>query len=276
MVDIDNGMKMKQSIQTKIRLLLLAILLVGGLVLGLLGWIFFTFQWWTSLFIIIFPVWLILADWVSKHRKGKVMKVISKVIFIPLIVFFIIIEITQPFITIIGTYFFVAMYGFCVPALLLCGLNNFFNIGMLPETIGFITISVGSILFANSYNLNRKIIHWTPLRNYREHRYEEYREQLTSYLIQPSNVVFMLYLIYFVLLVITGFLQIQYGSSLISERYDAAILKAFLVFIAFTNMRTKAQSSDFDSQKLFKHTLGLFVHDDEDWLKKRFSNKDGS
>lgn len=121
--------------------------------------------------------------------------------------------------------------------------------------------------------MTKKIIRLSLLGNRGEHRYEGYREKLAYYLIQPSNVVFILYLLYFILLAITGFMQIQYGRNLISAGYDTAILKAFLVFIAFTNMKTKAQSTAFDVQELLKQTMGLFVHDDEDWLKKRFNSK---
>jgi len=267
---------MKNSVQTKMRLLLLALLLVGGVIFGLLCWMLFKLQWWTILVMIVFAAWFPLAGWVSGHSKGKIMKIISNVISAPLVIVYLAIGVTKPFITIIGTYFFVAMYGFAVPALLLHGLSHIFSLELRPETIGFLAIAVGSILCANSHGVTKKIIHWSPLGNRGEHRYESYREKLADYLIQPSNVVFMLYLLYFVLLAITGFMQIQYGGSLFSVGYDAAILKAFLVFIAFTNTKTKAQSSDLYTQELLKQTMGLFVHDDEAWLKQRFNIKKDS
>lgn len=264
---------MKLSVQTKMRLLLLAILLAGGVVFGLFCWMLSKLQWWMSLVMVVFVVWFAFAEWVSEHSKGKVMKVISYVISAPVAVVVLIIGLVQPFITLIGTYFFVGMFGFGVPALLLCGLNHAFNMGLLPETTGFIAIAAGSIICANSYEVTKRIVRWSPIGNRGEHRYEGYREKLAYYLIQPCNVVFLLYLIYFVLLVITGFMQIQYGRCLFTDGYDAAILKAFLVFIAFTNMKSKAKSSDLDSQELLKQTIGLFVHDDEDWLKQRFKIK---
>ena len=70
-----------------------------------------------------------------------------------------------------------------------------------------------------------------------------------------------MYLIYFLLLGISGFIQIQKGTYLISEGMDIAVLKAFLVFIAYTNMRTKAKDTDVDVKELFKKTLLLFVQD---------------
>ena len=267
---------MKLSVQTKMRLLLLAILFGGGVVYGLFCWMLSKLQWWMALVIVVFAAWFAFAGWVSEHSKGKIMKVISYVIYVPVAIVFLAIALVQPFITIIGTYFFVAMFGFGLPTLILHGLNNAFSMGLLPETIGFIAIAAGSIICANSYEVTKKIVRWSPIGNRGEHRYEGYREKLAYYLIQPCNVVFLLYLIYFVLLTITGLMQIRYRRYLITKGYDAAILKAFLVFIAFTNMKTKAHSSDLDSQELLKQTMGLFVHDDEDWLKQRFGRKKNS
>lgn len=54
------------------------------------------------------------------------------------------------------------------------------------------------------------------------------------------------------------------------------ILKAFWVFIAFTNMKTKAQVTALDVQELFKQTKDLFIHDDDNCLKQRFRIKKDS
>ena len=56
-------------------------------------------------------------------------------------------------------------------------------------------------------------------------------------------------------------MQIEKGGYLISETFDAAMLKAFLVFIAFTNMRSKSREAEMDAKQLLKKTMGLFEHD---------------
>lgn len=97
--------RMKLSVQIKMRLLLLAILVAGGVVSCLFCWLFSKFQWWMSLVIVLFAVWLAFAGWVSEHSKGRVMKVISYVVSAPVAIGFLAIALVQPFITIIGTYF---------------------------------------------------------------------------------------------------------------------------------------------------------------------------
>ena len=96
------------------------------------------------------------------------------------------------------------------------------------------------------------------MRNMDNHRYEGYREKLAFYVIHPSNVIFLIYCLYFVFLFTTGFIQIQNDGNLLPGGYDVAVLKAFLVFIAFTNMRTKAKVAELDSKMLLKQTMGLF------------------
>lgn len=56
-------------------------------------------------------------------------------------------------------------------------------------------------------------------------------------------------------------MQIEEEHYLISQGVDAAILKAFVVFIAFTNMRVKAKESKLDVRELYLKTLKLFVPD---------------
>ena len=234
-------------------------------------WIISNPKWWMLLIPVIFVFWTWLESWIGKHAKGKVMKVIHNFVSAPLVIVYIAVYSMTPIITIVGTIIFVVLFSFCTIALILIGLNYFFNLELQPETISFITITLASIVCSNSYRMTKKIVSCSPLRNRGEHRYEIYMEKLAYYLIHPSNIVFVLYLIYFVLLTIIGFMQIQHGSSLISEGYDEAILKAFLVFIAFTNMKSKAQDSDLEIHELLKLAIGLFKRDDENWLRQRFN-----
>ncbi len=253
----------KLSDRTKIGLLLFAILVIGGLLFWLFTWMLYKLQWWNLLVLAGFAAWMALSSWLSRRKNGKVMTVVINVVSAPVAVIFLLVGLVHPFITIVGTYIFVTMFAFGVPALIMTGLNHVFEWGLLPETIGFVVMAGGSILCANSHRVTKWMVQHSPLRNFGEHRYESYRERLAYYIIHPSNVVFLLYLLYFAFLSVTGYLQIQSGGYLVSQGFDAAVLKAFLVFIAFTNMRTKARESELDSKELLKQTLGLFVHDEK-------------
>ena len=247
------------SDKTKMWLLIAAILAVGGFFWGLFAWCLFKLRWWTIPVILAAFALTFFSGWLSKKCSKGTSKILSKIISAPVTIFYFILGITQPCITIVGTYLFVGVFTFGILGLALVGLSNVCDWGLLPETICFLVLSGGSILCATSYRITRWIIQHSPLRDWKEHKYESYREQLAIYLIQPSNVVFLLYVAYFIFLVITGYLQIQNNSFFISEGYDAAVLKAFLVFIAYTNMRTKRKEADLDAKELLGQTLKLLV-----------------
>lgn len=249
----------KISERFKLSVLFLAILIIGGLFFSLIWWLLYKLQWWFILLMLGFYTWVAFSRWLSKRSNNMVMRAISNVISFPVEISFGVMALTQPFISIIGTYFFLILIAFGGPALILAWFTHIFNWGLFLETIGFIVIASGSILCANSYKLTQWIIKLTPLRNRGNHRYESYREKLSFYLVHPSNVIFLLYLFYFVFLIMTGFIQIQNGGNLLPGGFDAAVLKAFLVFIAFTNMKTKAKDAELDIKELYRQTMGLFA-----------------
>lgn len=251
----------KMSERLKLNALILAIFVMGGLLFSCLVWLIIKLEWWFILLMLFFFSWIAFSNWLSKKSICKAMCVISDVVSAPVKIGFWALALTQPFTTIAGTYFFILLYAFGVPVLILKGLTYFFNLGLLPETICFLVIAGGSVLCANSYRLTQWMVRQTPLSNKGNHKYEEYRENLSIYLVHPSNVIFLLYLLYFVFLTVTGYMQIQNGVDLLPAGFDSAVLKAFLVFIAFTNMRTKAKESELDAKELLRQTMRLFVFD---------------
>lgn len=240
-------------------MLIITILVLGGLIFSVVLWLLIKLQWWFIPVMLAFFLWMAFSNWLDKRCKGKVMRIVNRFVSTPVVIGIFIMALAQPFVTIVGSYFFVALFAFGLPAMILIGLTNFCSWGVLPETIAFIVLSGGTILCANSYRMTKWIIKRTPLRNMDNHRYEGYREKLAFYVIHPSNVIFLIYCLYFVFLFTTGFIQIQNDGNLLPGGYDVAVLKAFLVFIAFTNMRTKAKNAELDSKELLKQTIELFV-----------------
>ena len=121
-------------------------------------------------------------------------------------------------------------------------------------------MALGSVL-CSTYPVTKFIIQHSILRDRGNHEYEKYREQMALYMVHPSNMVFAVYFVYLLFLAITGFLQIQDDGYLISSGFDTAILKAFLVYIAYTNMLMKAEAAEIDAKELLQKTVKLFVHD---------------
>lgn len=249
------------SDKARMDLLLAGILLVGGLLFFLIVWLIKRIKWWSMLILVGFVILFCITEWVASKAPGKGGKIMRIVGSVPMAFLYIVTGLTQPFIAIVGTYFMVAMFAFGGPFLVLLGLNSLCGWALHTATIAFLVLSFGSIICAHSYATTKWLIHHSPLQNWGNHAYEEYREELADYVMHPSNVVFVLYFLYLVFLAVSGFFQIQSDSYLVSKEYDAAVLKAFLVFIAFTNMRIKARDAEFDVKELLRKTLLLFVHD---------------
>lgn len=256
---------MKRGISDNMKMWLLIglILLVGGIFFALFSWLFINHEWWIILVVAGVITLIVIMDWIGQKRNGRFVQVINKVLSIPLIIVYLFIGLMQPFIIIVGCYFLLALYAIGLPYLLLWVCSKTGWIELRLETIVFISFAFGAIICSTFSDITKWIIHNSPIKNRGEHKYEVYREQLAVYLTHPKNVVFLMYLIYFVYIGISGCLQIQNDSYLFSAELDAAVFKAFLLFIAFNNVRTKAKETNVDVKELYKRTLSLFTHDDE-------------
>ncbi len=251
----------KLSDKSFLGVLLIVILVIGGLSFAGFVWLLENFKWWYLLVIVGYICVYSFTEWIYSELPCNLLNVIRYVASFPLAVTYLLFEIGMPFVTIIGTYLFVVLFAFGVPALLLIGLGKTDMIVLRLETIVFIVFSLGSIICSNYHSMTKWIIRHSPLQDWGNHRYESYRQELADYLIHPSNIVYALYLVYFLFLAISGFVQIQDGGYLISGGGDAAVIKAFLVFIAFTNMRSKQKDAQMDVKELLQKTLLLFEHD---------------
>ena len=248
------------SDNAKLWVLLFVIFAIGCLAFAGVFWIVMYLKWWALLAIVCYLAIYALTEWMAKVIPGKVMGGMKTIVSVPVTFAYLVVSLAHPFITIAGTYLFIGMFAFGVPAIILVGVSNMGWLSLRPETIAFIVLAFGSVLCSN-YAATKWFIRHSPLKNWGNHIYEGHREQLAFYLAHPSNLIFMLYLIYFVLLAISGYMLIQNGQYLISESFDLAILKAFLVFIAYTNMRVKAKDTEIDAKELLVRISGLFEHD---------------
>lgn len=248
------------SNKAKLWLLIFTIVAIGGLAFGGVYWLAMRLEWWLLLLLVGYGLLYWSTEWLSKRLTGKVMKVVERIAYAPISLVYILVGMVQPFIAIVGTYFFVSMYAFGVPAIILTVITRAGWWALRPETIVFIALALGSVLCV-THPVTKWIIRCSPLKNWGNHEYERHREQLAYYLVHPSNMVFLIYLIYFVFLAVSGYRLIQCDGFLLSESVDAVILKAFLFFIAYTNMRVKGKETEIEAKELLQRISGLFVSD---------------
>lgn len=251
----------KLSEKSKMWAIIALILIIGGVAFEIVFMILENLKWWYILVFCAYLAFYSLLKWCSTIVPGKFMGLLASIVSFPLVVIYILFRIAHPFITIAGSYFFLFLFAFLLPLLTLIVFGWLGVWKLNSETITFLVISIGSIICAHYYGISKWIIRHTPLRDWGNHRYESYQQELCFYLIHPSNIIFLLYLLYFAFLTVSGYMQIQCKDYVISAEYDGAIMKAFLVFIAFTNMRMKANNAEMDVKFLFQKNFQMFEHD---------------
>ncbi|HBN04862.1 MAG TPA: hypothetical protein DD434_03605, partial [Bacteroidales bacterium] len=169
-----------------------------------------------------------------------------------------------PSITILTSYICLGVYAFGIPMLGVKSLDYLFKLNISWETLLFIALAVGSIVSV----YGTRLIHWvikehSPLKNWENHKYEAVKTELALYVISKNNINFFIYLAYFTYLSISGLMQIQYNEPLITINVDGAILKAFLVFIAFSNMVSKSKDVEIKAKPLLSKIIRLMTTHDK-------------
>lgn len=190
---------------------------------------------------------------------NKILKVVEFIVSLPLGVISLCLGLMLPFMTVLLSYGFLAFYAFGVPFYLMTILG-LLGLNISGATILFITIAFGSILSVyGSKFMQRCVAKYSLLRDPGDHKYQSVMNELALYLINRHNINFLIYLAYFLFLTISGLKQIEYNTPLLTAEYDAAIMKAFLVFIAYSNMITKSKDVEIQIKPLFNKMIKLMT-----------------
>lgn len=95
------------------------------------------------------------------------------------------------------------------------------------------------------------------------HRYEVYFKKMVEYVYKPVNIQYVIYFFYVVYLVVSTVYRFQSGGvPLWGNDNDLALLDAFLVFIAFSNMKNRREAAQFKFFYLFKMMYAMWTPHD--------------
>ena len=207
-------------------------------------------------FFIIYLVTYLLFKGIIHYKKNKILTIIDNILSFP----YLLIVVIEPTFTILYSYLFLILFSIIPSMLIVLSLIFLFSINLSIETSVFITLSLASII--GTYG--EKYIQWiikefSPLKNWGNHKYEEFQEELALYVIEKNNIIFFIYFIYLLYLFISNFIQIQYNRPLITVAIDNAVLKSFLIFIAFSNMINKSNQLDIEAKILLNKIIKLIT-----------------
>ena len=207
-------------------------------------------------FFIIYLVTYLLFKGIIHYKKNKILTIIDNILSFP----YLLIVVIEPTFTILYSYLFLILFSIIPSMLIVLSLIFLFSINLSIETSVFITLSLASIIGTYGEKYIRWIIkEFSPLKNWGNHKYEEFQEELALYVIEKNNIIFFIYFIYLLYLFISNFIQIQYNRPLITVAIDNAVLKSFLIFIAFSNMINKSNQVDIEAKTLLNKIIKLIT-----------------
>lgn len=252
--------KLNISESTKLSCVILIIMLLGCLPLSLFIWMIKEFQEKTFYYILGFIFIPVLFNWLTRKSSNNIVKLIATIISVPMTVLRLSFKLMEPVMTVLTSYALLGMFSIMLPI---------FSIGIAIFVLDF-NISKSSILFISlvfasiTSVYGSRFFHWlikefSPLKNWGNHKYEAVRIELALYVINKKNVTFLIYFAYLVFLFLSGFMQIQYNEPLIKENIDSAVLKSFIVFIAFSNMVAKSKETEIEAKPLLTKMLQLIT-----------------
>lgn len=252
------------SERTILIFLILMILAVGGLILYVTFLLAYKLKWWGAVGFIIYLIILEVIYSLTKRYKFRYLQIIEKIFLFPFFILFSLFDLAKPTFYVFISFLYLIIEAFILPFSILKILNDLFSWNLLLSTMIFLIFALGSILCVHQSKIIQSLVCSLPPLKRVEHKYQEIGRDLSLYILHPRNLSFILFFLYFIYLFISGFIQLQYKSFLINEEIDGAILKAFLVFIACTNMVSKSHEIDIQAKNLLQRMLNLMdAHDDD-------------
>ena len=175
-------------------------------------------------------------------------------------------QLVFPTLLLLVGFVFIILVPFALINLTLKALSTVIYINL--QTILFISLSAGAIISAY---YSKPLFGWlSRILTANGHRYEKYFQEMVEYVYQPSNIQFVIYLLYFIYLIVSTVHKLQTeGMPLFGNGWDLAVLESFLVFIAFSNMKKRRVGASFSFSELFRMMWGMWtthdiVKEDED------------
>lgn len=263
---IDQFKKEDKTLKVKRKASVVAagILAFGAMFIGLVFWLGGTRSWmkvvgWVVYAAFILSVVLSLSLSSYAERKGLV-GMVYRVSSLVLGGLWLLMQLVFPTLLLLVGFMFIILLPFALINLALKALSTIVAINL--QTILFISLSVGAIISAY---YSKPLFGWlSRVLTTNGHRYEKYFQEMVEYVYQPSNIQFVIYLLYFIYLIVSTVHQLQTeGVPLFGNGWDLAVLESFLVFIAFSNMKKRRVGASFSFSELFRMMWGMWTtHDD--------------
>lgn len=240
-----------------------SVIIIGFAVVSLGLWLGKNTTWMkTVVYILIgdFVLALVLAMCLKEFEKGnKVIGIIYKTVQWNLQVLWFVLMLIFPSMLLLLGLMVIVLSPFSVIMMALKSLAEVVNVS--SQTILFVSLTLGAIISAY---YSEPLFRWLSRSlTANGHRHEKYFKMMVEYVYKPANIQFVVYFLYVVYLLVSTIYKFEMdGAGLIGNDMDLAVLESFLVFIAFSNMKTKRTAADFRFSEIFRIMLGMWTTHD--------------
>lgn len=193
------------------------------------------------------------------EKRNKVLGIIFKTAQWNLQVLWFILMLIFPSMLLFLGLMVIVLSPFSVVMMALKSLSAVVNIS--SQTVLFVSLTLGAIISAH---YSEPLFWWlSRALTANGHRHEKYFKKMVEYVYKPANIQFVVYFLYVVYLVVSTIYKFEMdGAGLIGNDMDFAVLESFLVFIAFSNMKSKRTAVDFRFSEIFRIMFGMWTTHD--------------
>ena len=247
-----------------------SVIFIGFAVIALGLWFGNNTAWMkTAAYILIGDFFLALTLMMSLRRyekRNKVVGFVCKTAYWNIQILWLIIMLIFPSMLLLMGLMIIVLCPFSIAFMVLKSLATAVSIS--SQTILFVSLTLGAII---SGHYSAPLFGWLSRGlTVNGHKNEKYFKKLVEYVYKPTNIQFVVYFLYVVYLVVSTIYKFEMdGAGLIGNDMDLAVLESFLVFIAYSNMKSKRTAADFRFSELFRIMFGMWTtHDNvEEELK---------
>lgn len=194
------------------------------------------------------------------EKRNKVAGLIYKIARWNLQVLWFIIMLLFPSMLLLMGLMVIVLFPFSITFMALKSLTTV--VGISSQTLLFVSLTLGAII---SGHYSRPLFGWLSRGlTANGHKNEKYFKKLVEYVYKPTNIQFVVFFLYVVYLVASTIYKFEMdGAGLIGNDMDLAVLESFLVFIAYSNMKSKKTAADFRFSEIFRIMLGMWTTHDK-------------
>lgn len=251
---------MKERLSDREKLYVILLIIVSGLV-SFLGIIYCLNNWTKPTLIAIAACAVYSIIVILINPKSAIGKTVHKVFAAPVIVLCYMLQTFKPTVGIIGAYLFGWIMS-AIPALCIYWIWCFISCGIKGEWFVFLLLSTTTILMSSHTELVKKILLKIGVwKIWNKNDAQRPFVEIGKYMLQPENVHFVCSLLYVLFLICLSVKSVLGLGDLFSQEIDNAILKAFLVYVAYTTMMMRYKKTEVTVDGTLQEILKMYKLD---------------